>query len=127
LLSGANLQSGTEHIDLQFSMPRNALKRSVDAGQIRHRSFQTWSNTMKKIALSSLLVLGLTGAAYAQAATDFASVDADISGTVTLVEAQAAWPDLTEDAFNGADADGSGDLSVEEYNALLAATAAPAS
>lgn len=82
---------------------------------------------MKKIILSSLVVLGLSTAAFAQAATDFATVDADASGGITLVEAQAAWPDLTEDAFNAADADGNGELSAEEYDALVAATAAPAS
>lgn len=82
---------------------------------------------MKKIILSSLVVLGLSTAAFAQAATDFATVDADASGGVTLVEAQAAWPDLTEDAFNAADVDGNGELSAEEYDALVAATAAPAS
>jgi hypothetical protein len=75
---------------------------------------------MKKIILSSLVVLGLSTAAFAQAATDFASVDADASGGVTLVEAQAAWPDLTEDAFNAADLDGNGELSLEEYDALVA-------
>nr|WP_314256665.1 hypothetical protein [uncultured Devosia sp.] len=81
---------------------------------------------MKKIVLSSLVVLGLTGAAFAQAATDFATVDADASGAVSLLEAQTAWPDLTEEAFVSADADGSGDLSAEEYATLTAAAAAPA-
>jgi hypothetical protein len=84
---------------------------------------------MKKIVLTSLFALGLSSAALAQAATDFATVDGDISGGVTLAEAQVAWPDLTEEAFTAADTDGNGELSVEEYNALAAAagaTAAPA-
>lgn len=83
---------------------------------------------MKKIILSSLVVLGLSTAAFAQAATDFATVDADASGGVSLVEAQAAWPDLTEEAFTAADLDGNGELSPEEYAALTgaAAPAAPA-
>ncbi|QQR39216.1 EF-hand domain-containing protein [Devosia rhizoryzae] len=80
---------------------------------------------MKKIVLTSLFALGLSGAAFAQAATDFATVDADISGGVTFAEAQVAWPDLTQEAFTAADTDGNGELSVEEYNALLA-SAAPA-
>jgi len=79
---------------------------------------------MKKIVLSSLIVLGMSGAAFAQAATDFASVDADVSGGVSLTEAQVAWPDLTEDAFTAADADANGELSAEEYAALV--SAAPA-
>lgn len=80
---------------------------------------------MKKIILSSLIVLGLSTAAFAQAATDFATVDADASGGISLVEAQAAWPDLTEEAFTAADIDANGELSLEEYDALVAA-AAPA-
>ena len=80
---------------------------------------------MKKIVLSSLIVLGMSGAAFAQAATDFASVDTDVSGGISLTEAQVAWPDLSEDAFTAADADASGELSAEEYAALV--TTAPAS
>src|SRR5690606_14001643 len=83
-------------------------------------------NAMKKIILSSLVVLGLSTAAFAQAATDFASVDTDTSGGISLAEAQVAWPDLTEEAFTAADTDGNGELSVAEYDALVAASAAPA-
>jgi len=82
---------------------------------------------MKKIILSSLVVLGLSSAAFAQAATDFTSVDTDVSGGVSLAEAQLAWPDLTEEAFVAADIDANGELSAEEYDALVAAVApAPA-
>lgn len=81
---------------------------------------------MKKIVLSSLIVLGFSGAALAQAATDFASVDTDANGGVSLVEAQVAWPDLTQEAFTAGDADGNGELSAEEYDVLVAAAAAPA-
>jgi hypothetical protein len=82
---------------------------------------------MKKIIVSSLVVLGLSTAAFAQAATDFASVDTDLNGSVSLSEAQVAWPDLTEEAFTAADTDANGELSAEEYDALVAASAAPAS
>jgi Skp family chaperone for outer membrane proteins len=82
---------------------------------------------MKKIILSSLVVLGLSTAAFAQAAApDFATVDADASGGVSLAEAQVAWPDLTEEAFTAADIDANGELSAEEF-ATVAAPAAPAS
>lgn len=81
---------------------------------------------MKKIIASSLIVLGLSTAAFAQAATDFASVDTDVNGGVSLAEAQVAWPDLTEEAFTAADIDASGELSAEEYDALVAAAAVPA-
>jgi hypothetical protein len=73
---------------------------------------------MKKIILSTAVVLGLSTAAFAQAATDFATVDADASGGVSWTEAVAAWPSLTEDAFKTADADASGELSAEEYAAV---------
>lgn len=79
---------------------------------------------MKKIILSSLVVLGLSTAAFAQAATDFASVDADTSGGISLTEAQVAWPELTEDQFKTADVDASGELSEEEYTALTGAAPA---
>ncbi|SFV37439.1 hypothetical protein SAMN05216456_2923 [Devosia crocina] len=79
---------------------------------------------MKKIVLSSLIVLGMSGAAFAQAATDFASVDTDMSGGVSFVEAQAAWPDLTEEAFAAADVDGTGELTPEQYAALSGAAPA---
>lgn len=82
---------------------------------------------MKKIVLSSLILLGLSGAAMAQAATDFTAVDTDANGGVSLAEAQVAWPDLTEEAFTAADTDASGELSAEEYDALAAASATPAS
>ena len=80
---------------------------------------------MKKIVLSTLVVLGLSTAAFAQAATDFASVDSDANGSISLAEAQVAWPDLTAEAFGAADIDASGELSAEEYEALASA-AAPA-
>jgi hypothetical protein len=79
---------------------------------------------MKKIILSTAVVLGLSTAAFAQAATDFATVDADASAGVSWTEAYAAWPSLTEDAFKTADADASGELSAEEY-AAVATPAAP--
>lgn len=83
---------------------------------------------MKKIVLSSLVVLGLSTAAFAQdaAATDFATADADASGGVSLTEAQTVWPDLTEEAFTAADADASGELSEEEYAVLTAEAGAAA-
>lgn len=79
---------------------------------------------MKTIVLSSLVVLGLSTAAFAQAAAapDFATVDADASGGATLAEVQAALPDVTQEQFTAADADGNGELSAEEF----ATVAAPA-
>lgn len=75
---------------------------------------------MKKIVLSTLVVLGLSSTAYAQAATDFVTVDTDASGAVSFEEAQIAWPDLTPEAFATADTDANGELSAEEYAMVLA-------
>lgn len=83
---------------------------------------------MKKIILSSLVVLGLSTAAFAQAAApDFATIDADVSGGVSLAEAQVALPDLTEEAFTAADLDANGELSAEEFATLTATASVPAS
>ena len=83
---------------------------------------------MKKIILSSLVVLGLSTAAFAQAAApDFATIDADASGGVSLAEAQVALPDLTEEAFTAADLDANGELSAEEFATVSATAAVPAS
>lgn len=77
---------------------------------------------MKKLFVSVLVLgLGASSAAMAQAATDFASVDADASGEVSLTEAQAVWAELTEEAHAAADTDQSGGLSQAEYDVLLAA------
>ena len=82
---------------------------------------------MKKIVLSSLVVLGLSTAAFAQAAApDFATVDADASGGVSLAEAQVALPDLTEEAFTAADLDANGELSAEEFATVAGAPATSA-
>ena len=82
---------------------------------------------MKKIVLSSLVVLGLSTAAFAQAAApDFATIDADASGGVSLAEAQVALPDLTEEAFTAADLDANGELSAEEFATVAAAPATSA-
>lgn len=80
---------------------------------------------MKKFVLSSLLVLGMSGAAFAQGAPDFATLDADMSGGVSFAEAQVAWPDMTAEEFAAADTDGNGELSPEEFGVLTGA-AAPA-
>lgn len=70
---------------------------------------------MKKLLIAAA-VLGATSTLAL--AADFAAVDADGSGAVSMDEAKAAMPDLTDEAFQAADADGSGDLSPEEFATL---------
>jgi hypothetical protein len=68
-----------------------------------------------------------TGAFALDAATpDFATADADTSGGVSLAEAQAVWPDLTQEAFTAADANADGSLDQAEFDAYVATLPAPA-
>lgn len=65
----------------------------------------------------------MAGAAYAQD-TDFATVDADASGAVSLEEAQTVDATLTADDIAAYDADGDGELSESEFTAWASAAAA---
>lgn len=78
---------------------------------------------MKKLLVSALAFsIGIaSSAALAQTASDFATVDADKDGAVTLTEAQVVWPALTEDAFKAADANADAKVDQAEYEAFLAA------
>jgi hypothetical protein len=73
---------------------------------------------MKKLVVA-LVALGFTTAAMAQA-TDFVSIDTDVSGDVSLTEAQVLWPELTAEGFAAADTDMNGSLSQEEFDAYAA-------
>lgn len=77
---------------------------------------------MKKLLVPVLILgLGLSTAAMAQTASDFASVDADGSGDVTLTEAQIVWANLTQEAYAAADTNGDAKVDQAEYEAFLAA------
>ena len=73
--------------------------------------------------IKSILVAGLSAfaitAALAQSAPDFATADADGDGQLTLEEVKAALPDVEEATIVAADADSDGALSQEEYAALI--------
>jgi len=60
-------------------------------------------------------IMGLSTAAFA--AADFSAADADGNGEVTVEEFMAANPDMTEEQFTALDQDGNGMLSEEEYSA----------
>ena len=72
---------------------------------------------MKKLVFA-LSILGLTSMP-AFAAMDFATVDADSDGQVTLDEAKAAGIEWTEDQFAAADVDKSGGLSEAEFKVAM--------
>ncbi len=72
---------------------------------------------MKTAPIALSLLLASTPALFAQ--------DADGDGLVTMEELVAAYPDVTEDAFNAADTDGSGSLDEDELAAAREAGLIP--
>jgi hypothetical protein len=75
---------------------------------------------MKKLFIT-VAAIGMSTAAFAQASVpDFATVDADTSGGVTLAEAQAVWPELTQEAYAAADTSADGQLDQGEFEAYVA-------
>jgi len=73
---------------------------------------------MKKITLGLVALTIAAAPAMAQTPMNFADLDLDASGELSLTELQAAWPDLTQEEFTAADMDANGSLSVDELNAL---------
>ncbi|MBL9048980.1 MAG: EF-hand domain-containing protein [Tabrizicola sp.] len=71
---------------------------------------------MKRFAIA-LAPLALASAAFAQTLPDVP--DTDSSGNWSLVELQAVWTDLTEDAFKGIDANTDGAVDATELQAAL--------
>ena len=65
----------------------------------------------------TVLAVSLLAITAAQAA-EFAEVDTDENGKITLDEAVAVMPDLTEDAFKAADTDSDGELNPDEFAAM---------
>jgi hypothetical protein len=76
--------------------------------------------TYRLIAAAAALSFA-AGGAIAGEGKDFASLDADKSGALSLAEVQAASPDATAEEFAAYDAGKSGHLSTEEFAALEAA------
>jgi hypothetical protein len=100
-----------------FTVPQvyhNCYQDMMNRKSVRHQAILR-SKTMKKLVLA-LAMIGFSLPAFAQM-TDFASVDANADGEVTLEEAMAAGLTWTEEQFNAADTDGNGTLSAEEFNA----------
>lgn len=70
---------------------------------------------MKKI----LAVLALSAMTFAGAqAAEMSAVDTDANGSVSMEEAKAAMPEMTDEQFTAADADGDGSLNEEEFAAI---------
>ena len=69
---------------------------------------------MTRTMLATGFALTFALPALAQEGLDFASLDANGDGFVTMAEFQAAAPDLSVDAFMQADANSDGALNQEE-------------
>ncbi len=76
--------------------------------------------TPRIIALTT--ILGFAASAASAEDVNFTSLDVDVSGGISLAEAQAVAPGLTGDDFAMYDADGSGELSEEEFANWVAAS-----
>ncbi|MGO4914996.1 EF-hand domain-containing protein [Pseudogemmobacter sp. W21_MBD1_M6] len=77
---------------------------------------------MNRLVLTLASILAL-GAAQANAQTMVTDTDGD--GVYSMDELMAAFPDLTEDAFTGADANEDGMLDAEELKAAQEAGTIP--
>lgn len=77
---------------------------------------------MKKTVLT-IVVATFSTAAYA---ADFATVDANQDGAVSVEELTAAMPDVDTNAFLAADTDQSGSLSEDEMTAAIENNLLPA-
>jgi hypothetical protein len=74
---------------------------------------------MKRLVVA-LIFSGFVAAPALAAEMDFATVDADGDGSVTMEEASAAGWEWDVEQFEAADADGSGALEEEEFMAAVA-------
>ena len=74
---------------------------------------------MKKVILA-LGLAGFASAALAAGEMDFAKVDADANGLVSMEEASAAGWEWTEEQFKAADKDADGSLNADEFAAASA-------
>jgi hypothetical protein len=77
---------------------------------------------MRKHLVIGIAALGLVaGPALAQTTPpSFATADSDTSASVSLAEAMAIWPDITQDAFTAADTNMDGALDQTEYDTYVA-------
>ncbi len=73
---------------------------------------------MKKLFIT-VAAIGMSTAAFAQAPI-FSEADTDMSGGVTITEAQALWPEMTQEEFDAADTNADGQLDQAEFDTYVA-------
>ncbi len=76
----------------------------------------------KPLLIAAIAALGVAGAA---AATEFAEVDTDGNGLLSLQEVQAIANDVTQDQFDIYDGDSDGGLDEQEFTLWETATGQP--
>ncbi|MEM7565705.1 MAG: EF-hand domain-containing protein [Pseudomonadota bacterium] len=72
------------------------------------------------IATTAILMAAPVVIVSTYAQSELAEVDVDGSGTVSFAEASAVITGLTEDMYAAADTDQDGELSADEYAAMVA-------
>jgi hypothetical protein len=95
---------------------QDASDHSVMPGRLTACSLET----IMKMLVVALGLAGLLAAPVLAAEMNFAVVDADGSGLVSIEETTAAGWEWTEEQFAAADSDGDGYLNVEEFAAAAA-------
>lgn len=73
---------------------------------------------LKSILVSGVAAFAFASTVMAQSAPDFATADANGDGQLTLEEVKAALPDVEDATIVAADANQDGAISAEEYAAL---------
>ncbi|GJL94895.1 MAG: hypothetical protein DHS20C05_13000 [Hyphococcus sp.] len=63
-----------------------------------------------------ITIIGFTASAACAEDSDFAVIDTDGSGSLSLTEVQTAAPQVTAEEFITYDVDSSGELSAEEFS-----------
>ena len=73
----------------------------------------------RQVLISTIAAAAFAGAAFAEAPM-FDTIDTDGDGVITLSEAQAVAPELTEDEFSAYDVNADGGLDQGEFEAWAA-------
>jgi hypothetical protein len=109
-----DLSLGRFRLEHRFQHPQVCRRAGSDL-PCKPRLTQETNMTRFALILAPML---LATAATAQATLPEVP-DADGNGTWSLVELQAVWTDMTEDAFNGIDTNADGAIDVTELQAAL--------
>ena len=91
----------------------------INATARRRRLHSALDTVAKTTLVSAAVGVAFAGAVMAQAAPDFATVDANGDGALSLEEVKAALPNVEDATIAAADANQDGTLDATEYAALI--------